>query len=52
MVSELAVETWLGWTGRLIVLLSTRESVFITPGRCAAVMAMSKCAMRTIENVQ
>ena len=25
--------------------------MFITPGKCAAVMMMSKCAMRTIENV-
>ena len=53
MVSELATETWLGWTGRLIFLkkLFARETVFITPGRCAAVMVMSKCVMRTIENV-
>ena len=50
MVSELAVQTGLGWTGELVLTFHERGAqqlcssvVFITRGRCVAV---TKCAMK------
>ena len=53
-VNELAVGTRQGWTNKPMLVLQDRWSavVFIAPGRCVAVMVMSKYAMKNHREIR